>query len=189
MMACLGDTLLLQLRNIIDKCTMRLDTAIGCLLNRFDEEGYRVYRNLESYSSLQENFEQQFLFVCKFYKDDIIPDDLRSQLVIFGHSFQSIPDKEKPATPTTFDIKEYCATLSTAQIDLLMQVGLLLKLILVMPTTNTTSKRFFSALHQVKTYLRSTMTLNNLLLLHVHKEYTDSLDLKSVVNSLLVIVL
>ena len=106
----------------------------------------------------------------------LIPDDLHSQLVIFDHSFQSIPDKEKPATLTIFDIKEYFAKLSTA---------LLLKLILVMPATNATSECSFSALHRVKTYLRSTMTqnrLNNLLLLHVHKEYTDSLDLKSAIN-------
>ena len=75
MTACLGDTLLLRLRNIIDKCTMHeaIDTAIGCLLNRFDQEGYRVYRNLEDVlikASLQENFDQQFLFVCEFFKDD-----------------------------------------------------------------------------------------------------------------------
>ena len=165
-----------------------IDTAIGCLLNRFDQEGYRVYCNLDDLlikASLRENFDQQFLFVCEFYKDDIIPDDLCSQLVIFGHSFQSIPDKKKPTAPTIFDIKEYFAKLSTAQRDLLMQVGLLLKLILVMPATNATSERSFSALRRVKTYLRSTMTqnrLNNLLLLHVHKEYTDSLDLKSVIN-------
>ena len=123
--------------------------------------------------------------MCEFYKDDIIPDDLHSQLVIFGNSFQSIPDKEKPASPTIFDIKDYFAKLSTAQKDLLGQVGLLLKLILVMPATNATSECSFSALRRVKTYLRSTMTqnrLNNLLLLHVHKEYMDSLDLKSIIN-------
>jgi len=81
---------------------------------------------------------------CEFYKDDINPDDLRSQLVIFGNSFQSI--SEKPALPTIFDIKEYFVKLSTAQKDLLVQVGLLLKLILVMPATNATSECSFSAL-------------------------------------------
>ena len=49
---------------------------------------------METAQSLKDEFDQQFLFVCEFYKDDIIPDDLRSQLVIFGNSFQSIPDKE-----------------------------------------------------------------------------------------------
>ena len=61
-----------------------------------------------------------------------------------------------------------------------------MKLILVMPATNSTSERSFSALRRVKTYLRSTMgqqRLNDLLLLHVHKEITDSLNLKEVVNN------
>jgi len=183
-MACLGDILLFSPKDHYRKmCYEAVDTAIGCLTNRFDQKGYRVYRNLEDLlikASLKEDFDQQFLVVCEFYKDDINPDDIRSQLVIFGNIFQSIP--EKPALPTIFDIKEYFVKISTAQKDLLVQVGLLLKLILVMPATNETSERFFSVIHRVKTHLRSTMTqnrLNNLLLLRAHKEYTDLLDLKS----------
>ncbi len=45
--------------------------------------------------------------------------------------------------------------------------------------------RSFSALRRVKSYLRTTMTqerLNYLMLLYVHKERTDSLDLKLLVN-------
>ena len=55
-------------------------------------------------------------------------------------------------------------------------------LILIMPAMNATSKQSFSSLHCINIYLRSTMTqnrLNNLLLLYVHEEYTDFLDLKS----------
>ena len=76
--------------------------------------------------------------------------------------------------------------MTQAQRDLLDQVVNIMKLILVMPATNSTSERSFSALHRVKTYLRSTMgqqRLNDLLLLHVHKEITDSLNLKEVVNN------
>ena len=49
-----------------------------------------------------------------------------------------------------------------------------------MPATNATSERSFSALRRVKNYLRSTMTqsrLNNLMILYVHKDQTDSLSL------------
>ena len=55
------------------------------------------------------------------------------------------------------------------------------RILLVIPATNATSERTFSALRRVKTYLRSTMTqtrMNSLLSLHVHKERTDALDLK-----------
>jgi len=63
---------------------------------------------------------------------------------------------------------------------IISEVCVLLKLILVMSSTNAISERSFSTLRRVKTYLRSTMLqerLNRLLVLHVHKEYTDSLDL------------
>ena len=50
-----------------------------------------------------------------------------------------------------------------------------------MPASNATSERSFSALRRVKTYLRSTMgqqRLNNLMVLHVHKDMTDAIDLQ-----------
>ncbi len=61
---------------------------------------------------------------------------------------------------------------------LISEVEILVKLVLVMPATNATSERTFSALRRVKTYLRSTMSqkrLNHLMLLHIHKDRTDSL--------------
>ena len=54
-----------------------------------------------------------------------------------------------------------------------------------MPATNSTSERSFSAMRRVKSYLRSTMNqerLNSLMILHVHKDQTDVLDLPSVAN-------
>ena len=60
-----------------------------------------------------------------------------------------------------------------------------MKLLLVLPATNATSERSFSALRRVKNYLRSTMTqerLNNLMVLHVHKESLDRLELERVAH-------
>ena len=54
-----------------------------------------------------------------------------------------------------------------------------------MPSTNAMSERSFSALRRVKSYLQSAMThtqFNHLLLLHVPKNFTDSLDLVAVIN-------
>jgi len=50
-----------------------------------------------------------------------------------------------------------------------------------MPATNATSERSFSALRRIKSYLCSTMSqqrLNNLMLIYVHKDKTDMLDLR-----------
>ena len=49
------------------------------------------------------------------------------------------------------------------------------------PITSATAEWTFSALKRLLTYLRSSMT-DRLLLLHVHKVYTDSLDLVSIVK-------
>ena len=86
---------------------------------------------------------------------------------------------------TIFDVKDHFLSFSSGQMLLLPQVKRLIQLVLVMPATNATSERSFSALRRVKSYLRTTMgqqRLNYLMLLHVHKERTDNLDLKSVLN-------
>ena len=65
------------------------------------------------------------------------------------------------------------------------QVFIVMKPLLVMPATDACSERSFSTLRRLKTHLRTTMTqqrLNDLLLLHIHKSETDSMDLTEVAN-------
>ena len=60
------------------------------------------------------------------------------------------------------------------------EVCRLLALIATIPASVATAERSHSALKRLKTYLRSTMTesrLTHLLLLHVHKQETVTLDL------------
>jgi histone deacetylase complex regulatory component SIN3 len=53
-----------------------------------------------------------------------------------------------------------------------------------MPATNASSERSFSALRRIKTYLRATMKQDRLvyLMVHIHRELTDKLDLISIAN-------
>lgn len=84
-----------------------------------------------------------------------------------------------------FNIREYLQNQSTAQLSLLSQVKHLMQLLLVMPANNASSECSFSALRRVKMYLRATTTqerFNHMMVLHVHKDSTDSLDLKKAVN-------
>ena len=72
--------------------------------------------------------------------------------------------------------------------EILPAVHKLLRLYLTIPITPATAERAFSALKQVLTYSRSSMTekrLNNLLLLYVHKKQTGTLDLASVAKELI----
>ena len=57
--------------------------------------------------------------------------------------------------------------------------------ILVIPAINAVSERSASAVRRIKTYLISTMSqlrFNNLIVLHIHKEKTDNLDLTACLN-------
>ena len=86
------------------------------------------------------------------------------------------------------DLLDFFQSLGNAHKLLLSEICTLSKLMLrlVMPVTNAVSERSFSGLKRVKTYLRSTggggSRLNHLMLLHVHKELTDGIDMVEVAN-------
>ena len=161
-----------------------LDLIVNAIKDRFQQPGYEAYRNLEDLllkAVKQEDYEECFSFVTTLYKDDIDPSQLRLHLDILKTNFKD--GKEKA---TIFEIKDFILSLSVQERSLMSEVCTVLKLVLVLPATNAISERSFSALRRVKTYLRSTMLqirLNNLLVLHVHKSHTDSLDLITVANS------
>ena len=156
-----------------------IDLIINCIQDRFDQPGYKIYSSLVSLlirGCKQEELDDDLKAVCTFYKDDFDQKLLLTQLQTLGIHFQQTLNHPSSTNLTIFNVKSY----------FLSQVKRLLQLILVMPATNSTSERSFSALRRVKSYLRATMTqerLNHLMLIHVHKEQTDMLDLKAVINN------
>ena len=77
-------------------------------------------------------------------------------------------------------------TKSTIYQNMLCELDKLLLLYLTSPVTTATAERSFSSLRTVKTYLQNTMSackLNNLLLMHVHQNRTDDLDLAKVAKA------
>ena len=118
-----------------------------------------------------------------FFKDNIQQDVLQTQLVNFGMEFRKAHEDE--AHVDIFDIRDYFHSLTSAHRLLFSQICVLVQLILVMPATNVTSVRSFSALCRVMTSLRNTMTqqrLNNLMVLHVHKDITDRQNLTDIAS-------
>ena len=54
-----------------------------------------------------------------------------------------------------------------------------------MPATNAVSERSASALRLIKTYLRTSMSqlrINNLMVLHIHKQSLDQMNMVEVAN-------
>ena len=83
------------------------------------------------------------------------------------------------------DIIHFMQSLNSSEREFLSQVVVLVKLVLLAPATNAISERSFSALKRFKIYMRSTMAderLNNLMILHIHREKTDKLDLVDIAN-------
>ena len=130
-----------------------------------------------------DEYEEELKEVILFYKEDFDESLLRSQLLTFSINFQSTTEKD--ANIILSAICTYLQKLSPGMKSLLSQVIRLAKLVLVAAATNATSERSFSAMRRAKSYLQSTMgqqRLNNIMVLHVHKERTDKLNLITVAN-------
>ena len=87
-----------------------------------------------------------------------------------------------PSVKKVTSIDTICEAMNSNSIykEMLPTVHQIIRLYLTVPITSATSERTFSALRRLLTYLRSSMTekrLNHCLLLHIHKELTDSMDL------------
>ena len=61
-----------------------------------------------------------------------------------------------------------------------------LQIYYTLPLTSATAERTFSAMRRLKNYIRATMTqkrLNNIMLMHCHKDRVDALDLITVAKT------
>ena len=127
-------------------------------------------------------FNEELDLVCNFFYDDFNREDLAAELLTLHELYHSAVGDEVPSVNT---IKIALSTLSTTQLMLLKTVCRLFQLLMILPATNATSERSFSALRRIKSYLRNTMSqarLNHLMILHYHQDVCDKLDLKSIAN-------
>ena len=158
-----------------------------CINNRFDQPGYKIYRNIEDLllkAANTENYDEELKFVTQFYSSDLDGILLKTQLEVLSTDFAA--NLESRGKYQVSDVIELLIkSKSEAQKDMLSEVCILLKPLLVMPATNAISECSFSALHRIKSYLCSTMNqdrLTHLMTLHIHKEFTDRLDLITIAN-------
>ena len=159
-----------------------LDLLVQAIGDRFDQSGYKTYCCLEALilnAVKREDFSKELKTVLDVYGSDLSASNLQTQLEILSSNIES------GSTIDIVDVEKHLQQLTSAEKTLLSEVILVMKLILVMPATNATSERSFSAMRRVESYLRSTMTqewLNHLMLLHVHKDLRDCLTLADVAN-------
>ncbi len=158
-----------------------IDILIQSIGDRFDQEGYKIHSVMESlfYKLMKkENYQEELRKIAEVYGNDLNIANLETQLLVLS---SSIPED----VHDIHTLRKYIQHLLSAERELKCEVVRLLKIILVMPATNCTSERSFSALRRLKTFLRSTMSqerLNSLMILHVHKDHTDNMILSDVAN-------
>ena len=93
-----------------------IDNIANGLKDRFEQPGYKVYCNLEQLltkACQRKDFEEEFQFICSFYKDDLQSELLHAmQLLTLGIDFERAY-KEAYGTQhsttgiTIFDVQDY----------------------------------------------------------------------------------
>ena len=161
------------------------DLAVLSIHKRLDQKGFKIPSNVEKLLFREcegHCCEEELDAVCSFFYDDFTKDALVAELCVLHKRYQSVAGQSVPSVDR---IKTVLLSLSSSQRVLLSSVCHLFQLLTILPVTIATSEQSFSALHQIKSYLRSTMAqarLSHLMILHYHQETTDALDMRFVAN-------
>ena len=148
------------------------------------QKDFSVYKKLEQLllqATKKEDYTNTMKDVMEFYQGDFNSFELETQLEVFS----SMKIQKNGDSITFHDIHRHFKVLDHSQHLLMPQVVKVVKFLLLMPATNAVSERSASAMRRIKTYLRSTMTqcrLNNVMVLHIHKHLTDSLNYIKILN-------
>jgi len=163
------------------------DLLLRELDDRFNQDELAPVLALESLlikAGNGENYDNELQSVeDSCYANDINFSALKRQLPLLVDVVKAL----KPTIRKVTSVRTLCEAMNVNKTYKLMlsEVHKLLCLYLTVPITSSTCERTFSVLKRLLTYLRSTMTekrLNNCLLLHVHKDLTDKLNLVEVAN-------
>ena len=122
-----------------------LDHVVEAIHDRFNQPGYSTYRNLEELvlkACKGETYDAELDYVCDFYKGDLSRAQLEVQLPLL----QALCDTEGISELTIHDVVRILGGLSSAERVAFASVWTAMKLLLVMPATNASSERSFSAL-------------------------------------------
>jgi len=160
------------------------DFVKTAIFDRFNQKDFVVYKSIEDLllkSIRNENVDKEFEDVLTFYGDDFDHYELATQIKLLSPMAKE--SRIELNAFTIHDLIKVVKSFKTSKKKLINQVIILLKLLIVAPATNAVSERSFSSLKRLKTYMRSTTSdarLNHLMLLHVHKDRAENLNLNNV---------
>ena len=165
-----------------------IDLNFQEISDRFDQKSLQLPTEIETLlltACNNQDMSQNLVPECvaETYRVDLDVRKLEFQLQMLPdllQAFKKSKNLQNIIVTKLSSVSEMLAVVPMAK-DMFSEVYKLLRLFLTIPVTTCTAERNFSALRQMKTYLSSTMTeerLNNVMLLHVHKDEMDALDLR-----------
>lgn len=159
-----------------------LDNILETMNSRIQQPSLELYAKVEDVILRSANnrrtsdTDESITTICTHFRGDLDPRLLRLNLDMLAQLMEG-----KMAEKLS-DVTDKLEELGAAR-RLYSEVSKLIVLLLVIPASSATAERSFSCLRRLKTYLRSTMgqeRLNHFLILNVHQDETDLIDLKSV---------
>ena len=125
-----------------------LDLAVQAVGDRFDQPGYHVYQNLQELflkACKGQAYQDELEAVFAIYKDDLSQQELEAQLPLLEPLCKEVCE-ELADSFSVHNAVQRLSELSVTERTALSGVWSLVKLLLVLPATNATSERSFSAL-------------------------------------------
>ena len=165
-----------------------IDVVAEEVKRRFDQPDICMIRDIENLLLKSANEGTTDLLskeIIKFLGVDVNIKRLKVQLAMLPDVIKTAFDGSVKKVTNIRTITE-AMTKSSLYQNMLSELDRLLLLYLTFPVTTATAERSFSSLRRVKTYLRNTLSackLNNLLLMHVHQNRTDDLDLTKIAKA------
>ncbi len=152
-----------------------VDTASSALERRYKQPGLDTYLLLESVLLTPKVAEEISAIVQKY--PELCMEKLVVQLGMYRQ--QGFPSAKLE------DFAKTLVGMTGAMRAMFQQIEVMVKLLLTLPCSSAEAERSFSAMRRLKTYLRGTMSqdrLNNLAILHVHRDLVQAVDMRLVAN-------
>ena len=170
-----------------------LDLISEQIISRFKQESMLVPQNIENLLIEAANNQDTSPIdipssIINMYSRDVNFERAKVQLQMLPDLVKSYKQSQGLSKLEISSMRTITDLLNNVPLakDMFSEVDNLLRIYFTMPITTCTAERSFSCLRRVKNYLRSTMSderLNNVILLHAHKELTDHLDLRDIAST------